>query len=71
MNRINPDKLRHSKWTAAQPRNKEKHFMVTAVRCDARGFPQTCVLEAVHSGREAEIDWRELKDAARWLSGWR
>jgi len=33
MNRINPKKLQHSKWTAVQPRNKEKHFLVTAVRC--------------------------------------
>ena len=25
MNRINPAKLLHSKWTAVEPKNKEKH----------------------------------------------
>ncbi|PAM39480.1 hypothetical protein CEJ63_25450, partial [Acinetobacter baumannii] len=28
MNRVNPAKLLLSKWTAASPRNKEKHFLV-------------------------------------------
>jgi tryptophan-rich hypothetical protein len=70
MNQINPRKLLQSKWTAAQPRNKEKHFLVTEVRCDPEGVPQTCVVEAVHSRREIELDWRELKDAAQWRIGW-
>jgi len=70
MNRINPKKLQHSKWTAVQPRNQEKHFLVTAVRCDAAGTPQTCILEAVHSQREIPLDWRELKDAGQWQMGW-
>lgn len=71
MHRINPNKLQHSKWTAATPRNKEKHFIVTDVRCDDEGRPQTCVLEAVHSRREFELDWRELQHAERWLMGWK
>ena len=25
---LNPKKLKHSKWTAVQPQNKEKHFIV-------------------------------------------
>ena len=29
MNRFNPRKLRLSKWTACQPENCEKHFLVT------------------------------------------
>jgi tryptophan-rich hypothetical protein len=70
-NRVSPKKLLHSKWTAARPRNREKHFIVTAVRADERDQPRTVVIEAVHSQRETEIDWRELKDAGCWLSGWR
>lgn len=70
MNPVNPKKLLHSKWTAALPRDREKHFLVTDVRADDRGVPQTCILEAVHSRREIEIGWRELKDAERWLMGW-
>ena len=70
VNRISPGKLLHSKWTAVAPTNKEKHFIVTAVHSDANGVPQTCTLEAVHSGRESELDWRELRDNGRWQIGW-
>jgi tryptophan-rich hypothetical protein len=71
LNRVNPKKLHHSKWTAVEPRDREKHFLVTDVTLDADGHPQACVLEAVLSRREIQLDWRELKDAARWLAGWR
>ena len=37
MNRINPAKLLLSKWTAARPRNKEKHFLVTELFRDDEG----------------------------------
>jgi len=70
MNRLHPKKLLHSKWTAVEPRNREKHFMVTDVRLDANEIPQSCILEAVHSGREYELPWRELKDNERWRTGW-
>jgi tryptophan-rich hypothetical protein len=70
MNRISPKKLLNSKWTAAQPRNKEKHFLVTAVNEDADGHPETVTVEAVHSHREIELDWRELKDLDKWRVGW-
>jgi tryptophan-rich hypothetical protein len=70
MNRISPKKLQHGKWTAVQPRNREKHFLVTEVLCDEAGTPQTCILEAVHSHREIELDWRELKDSEQWQIGW-
>ncbi|MDH3987431.1 MAG: TIGR02450 family Trp-rich protein, partial [Gammaproteobacteria bacterium] len=33
-NKINPKKLLKSKWTAAEPKNREKHFMVTEVEFD-------------------------------------
>jgi tryptophan-rich hypothetical protein len=70
MNPLSPKKLLHSKWTAVQPQNREKHFLVTEVRCDDAGLPRTCLLEAVHSQREMEINWRELQDAGRWKTGW-
>ena len=70
MNPVNPKKLKHSKWTAVRPRNREKHFIVTDVHLDAAGHPRTCVLEAVHGRRELELDWRELKDDERWRTGW-
>ncbi len=70
MNPVNPKKLLQSKWTAVCPRNREKHFLVSAVHHDDAGVLQTCVLEAVHSHREMEVDWRDLKNVERWRMGW-
>jgi tryptophan-rich hypothetical protein len=70
MNRINPDKLLLSKWTDAQPENRERHFIVTRL---IRAEDETiigCVLEAVINKSSREIDWRELQDSTRWLTGW-
>ena len=71
MNRINPNKLRLSKWTSVMPLHQEKHFLVTKVQSDEAGVPQTCTVEAVHSGREQTLAWRDLKDPEQWLMGWR
>ena len=70
LNQINPKKLLHSKWTAAFPRNREKHFLVTRVNFDESGEVTDCLLEAVLSHREETIDWQCLKDASQWLQGW-
>lgn len=71
VNPLNPGKLLNSKWTAVQPVKKEKHFLVTEVQTDEEDVPQTCTLEAVYSGVERMLDWRELKDATKWLQGWK
>jgi tryptophan-rich hypothetical protein len=71
MNPVNSKKLHLSKWTAVNPRNREKHFLVTAVEIDEEGYPQTCTLEAVHSGNESSLHWRDLKDSSAWLPGWK
>lgn len=68
--RINPKKLRHSKWTAVTPQNKEKHFMVIEVEFDEEGAVVLCLLIAVYSEQEYSIDWRELKNTEVWLQGW-
>ena len=70
MNNLSSKKLLHTKWTARQPTNKGKHFLVTAVHCDEEDNPQAVTLEAVYSQRETELDWRDLKDAQRWQTGW-
>ena len=67
---INPEKLLLSKWTAAKPSNKEKHFLVTRLMRDEQEIVVACLLEAVINHREVEIDWRVLKDASTWLPGW-
>lgn len=70
VNQINPDKLMLSKWTAVVPQGKEKHFLLIRVKADEQSIVVTCVIEAVLTHREYEMDWQELKDNTRWLAGW-
>ncbi len=66
-------KLLHSKWSAAVPVNKEKHFIVTALIAPEPPGAQvdTVTMEAVMTGRSFTLRWRELNDEAQWLRGWR
>ena len=70
MNRFNPRKLKLSKWTARQPRDKEKHFLVTDLAHDEEGVLLQVELQAVHSQRCQWLDWRDLRDSEKWLMGW-
>lgn len=70
MNLVNQKKLPNSKWTAVRPLNREKHFLVIKVLCDEAGNPSSCILEAIHSHREIQLAWRELKDDKQWQIGW-
>lgn len=71
-NPLSPKKLLLSKWTAVQPRNREKHFVV--VRVIEPEPPAVRIeqveLEAVHSGRLLQLHWRELTDPGVWRQGW-
>lgn len=71
--RLNPAKLPLSKWTAATPVRREKHFIVTRVLepVPPAARPEWVELEAVHSRRSQVLPWRELLDAQRWLQGWK
>ena len=70
MNRINPRKLLNSKWTAVNPANREKHFVVTEIEFDEDGRVSHCLIEAVISKRAEPIDWETLKNTDCWLQGW-
>lgn len=72
VNTFNPKKLLLSKWTAAAPVNREKHFLVTrVVQPDATDLPIEWVeIEAVHSGATRRIAWRELQEDEKWRQGW-
>lgn len=70
MNRINPAKLLHSKWTAVEPKNKEKHFLVVEVEFDEEGVVVNCLLEAVISRRATSVNWQDLKNSVIWKQGW-
>ena len=67
---INPGKLLLKKWTAVQPCNKEKCFLVMRLIRDEQEIVVDCILEAVINHREYELDWHVLKDASSWLPGW-
>lgn len=73
---LNPKKLLRSKWTAAIPQNKEKHFMVIKlITLITPMLPLTQIelieLEAVHSKRSFVLPWRELNDKNYWIQGWK
>ena len=67
---INPEKLLLSKWTAALPQNKEKHFLVTTLLRDELDVVIGCELQAVLTGRTQTLDWRALRDETCWRQGW-
>ena len=71
MNRINPAKLLHSKWTAVEPKNREKHFLVVEVDYDEEGIVIDCLLEAVISRRKTSVNWRDLNNSDHWKQGWK
>jgi tryptophan-rich hypothetical protein len=71
VNRINPSKLLLSKWTAAYPQNREKHFLVTELFRDEEGTVLEVELEAVQTKRSERLDWRALKNSTAWQSGWK
>ena len=71
MTKINPKKLLNSKWTAAKPINKEKHFLITELKFDEEGDVIHCLIEAVISNRTESIDWNVLKNTEVWLQGWK
>ena len=72
INALSPRKLLNTKWTAAAPIRREKHFLVTRlVPPEPPDAPLVHVeIEAVHSKRTRIIAWRELRDATTWRQGW-
>jgi tryptophan-rich hypothetical protein len=71
MNRINPNKLLLSKWTAVAPQNRERHFLVRKLLRDEGETVIGCELEAVINHHIYRIDWQELTNTAQWKMGWK
>ena len=71
MNRLNPRKLLLSKWTAASPQNREKHFLVTELFCDEEGTVLEIELQAVMTKRCQTLAWQMLQNDQSWLMGWK
>lgn len=72
VNTFNVNKLLLSKWTATKPYHKQKHFLVIElIKDELEESIIACVLEAVINKQVFKIDWQELKDAERWIQGWK
>jgi tryptophan-rich hypothetical protein len=71
VNRLNPRKLLLSKWTAAHPLNREKHFLVTELFRDDEGTVLEIELQAVMTKRNQRLEWQTLQDEQRWQMGWK
>jgi tryptophan-rich hypothetical protein len=71
MNRLNPRKLLLSKWTAAAPQNREKHFLVTELFCDGEGTVLDIELQAVMTKRTQKLAWQTLQNDQTWQMGWK
>lgn len=69
---LNPRKLLHSKWTAVNIINKEKHFIVSKLLLpDDPDAPLEWIeLEAIYSKRIQILPWRQLTDTRVWRQGW-
>ena len=70
MNQVNPKKILDSKWTAATPKDGDKHFTVTRLWWEKRGKLSQVQLTGVVTGSQRAIHWRELKDNDKWRPGW-
>ena len=66
-------KLLLSKWTATEPLNKEKHFIV--VKLLEPAVPDAPIemieIEATYTHRSFALPWRDLLDETKWLQGWK
>jgi tryptophan-rich hypothetical protein len=70
-NQINPQKLKLSKWTAVNPLEKEKYFLVTKVIDpeQPKHKIREVEMEAVLTKRSFTMRWEDLTDATKWVQG--
>jgi len=70
-NTFSKAKLPGSKWTALEPVQGEKHFVVLGwVQYALEQKSETLELEAILTRKVYEIDYRQLKNAEKWKMGW-
>jgi tryptophan-rich hypothetical protein len=73
MNNLSPKKLLLTKWTAVQPIDKQKHFLVSKVIVPEPPSEKIefVEIEAVYSQKTSLIPWRDLTNSELWLQGWK
>ncbi len=70
MNKVSPKTLLNSKWTSRNVKAKEKHFVIINVEFDENKKVVECIIEAVMTNNQYDIDWRDLKNPTQWKTGW-
>ena len=72
MTHLHPKKLLLTKWTAVQPIDRQKHFLVTTViqPDDPAAAIEWIEIEAVMTKARQQIAWRALRDVSLWRQGW-
>ncbi|MCF8060263.1 MAG: TIGR02450 family Trp-rich protein [Bacteriovoracaceae bacterium] len=70
---MNYKNLLNSKWTAVEPLNKEKHFLVIKLQKNPNDSQviELVILEAILTKRKLQIKPRELENQNYWLEGWK
>ncbi len=70
---MNLKKLLNSKWTAANPKEGQKHFIVPKVEINSKDsqIVDFICLEAVTTKAVYQIRPNELKDRGLWFQGWK
>ena len=73
LNPIHPKKLLLTKWTAVQPMNQQKHFLVSKVILPEPPDEKIefIELEAIYSKKIQVIPWRDLTNPEIWIQGWK
>jgi tryptophan-rich hypothetical protein len=70
-NPVNRKKIVGSKWTAARPVDRQKHFIVLDWVRDEDGTPTEMIeIEAILTRALSVLHWRELQDPTVWRIGW-
>lgn len=72
---MNYKKLKNSKWTAVQPKKKDKHFLVIKVVINDENpqiiekiFLEAVLTKSIHILNRENL--KELNDKTLWRSGW-
>jgi tryptophan-rich hypothetical protein len=71
-NQPNRKKLLNSKWTAIDPKSKEKHFSITYVKVNDDDIQviDHIILTAVLTGINYKMNYDDLKSELNWKQGW-
>lgn len=61
-----PTHLRGSKWSATHPQERECHWQCVEF-ANKSGM---VTLQAILTGRQVTLHWRELRQREQWIPGW-